>query len=184
MLEKLRMALLRRSLRQILATHSRQRKTHTIESARTIGILFDATEEKDRKEVLGLARSLEEERKKKVRLLGFVDSKQPLGQTQFPQFTQKEIRWNGIPASEAVDAFVDEKVDLLLCLNKLQVLPVMWVAIASKASMKIGTTTSIPHDFDMVLETPAEKGIRFFVDQLDLYLKKIIPSKHEPASAL
>jgi hypothetical protein len=50
--------------------------------------------------------------------------------------------------------------------------------------MKIGTTTSVPHDFDMVLETPAEKGIRFFVDQLDLYLKKIIPSKHEPASAL
>ncbi len=178
------MFLLRRSLRQTLTAQNRKRKAHTLESARTIGILFDATEEKDRKDVLGLVRSLEDGQKKKVRLLGFVNSKQPLDQTQFPQFTQKDVRWNGKLDSMAVVNFVAEKFDLLLCLDKDHTLPIAWVAAASRAAMKIGTTTPPPHDFDMVLETPADKGVRFFIDQLNLYLGKIVPSKHEPASAL
>jgi len=184
MLEKLRTYFLSRQLRRALAEQNRQRKAHTLQSAHTIGILFDATEEKDRKDVLALAELMQEVQRKKVRLLGFVDDKQPLGQTQFPQFTPKDIKWNGKFVSTAVDTFLSDKPDLLLCLNKHQVLPLAWVAAASKAAMKIGTTTPPPHDFDMVLETPAEKGIRFFVDQLELYLNKIVPSKHEPASTL
>ena len=181
MLEKLRTALLRRSIRQILANNLRRRRTHTIQSARSIGILFDATDEKDRKEVLHWAHILEEEQHKKVRLLGFVDNKQPLGQTQFPQFTQKDLRWNGQPKGEGVDKFLTDPPDLLLCLNKNGILPMNWVAVTSKAAMKIGTDSPEPHDFDMILETPTSKGVRYFVDQLEFYLGKIVPSKHESA---
>jgi len=184
MLEKLRTFFLSRQLRRTLTEQNRQRKAHTLQSAHTIGILFDATEEKDRKDVLALAEMMQEGQRKKVRLLGFVDDKQPLGQTQFPQFTQKDLKWNGTFVSEAIDTFLADKPDLLLCLNKRQVLPLAWVAAASRAAMKIGTATPPPHDFDMMLETPAEKGIRFFVDQLELYLNKIVPSKHEPASTI
>jgi hypothetical protein len=184
MLENLRTFFLKRLLRRTLAGQNRQRKVYTIQSARTIAILFDATEEKDRKDVLALVELWQEEHRKKVRLLGFVDNKQPLGQTQFPQFTPKDLKWNGTLVSEAAKTFLEDKPDLLLCLNKNQVLPLAWVAAASKAAMKIGSATPPPHDFDMVLETPAEKGVRFFVDQLELYLNKIVPSKHESASAL
>ena len=184
MLEKLRTFFLSRQLRLTLAEQNRQRKVHTLQSAHTIGILFDATEEKDRKDVLALAEMMQEGQRKKVRLLGFVDDKQPLGQTQFPQFTPKDLKWNGKFVSVAVDTFLADQPDLLLCLNKRRILPLAWVAAASRAAMKIGTATPPPHDFDMVLETPADKGIRFFVDQLELYLNKIVPSKHEPASAL
>lgn len=184
MLEAIRAALLRRSLRQLLATQKRRRKTHTLESARSIGILFDATVEKDRLEVLEFAHSLENPLKK-VRLLGFVDIKKiALGQTQFPQFTQKETGWNGIPKSPEVTAFIGEKFDLLLCLNSAQWPLLDWVAASSPAAMKIGTYTEHLNDFDMLLETPAEKGVRFFVDQLDLYLHKIVPSRYESAAAL
>lgn len=183
MLKTLRAFFLRRSLRKMLASQKRRRKTHTLESARTVGILFDATEEKDRKEVLHFAQTLEKQRKK-VKLLGFIDQQKPLGQTQFPQFTQKEIRWNGSLHSEAVDAFVAEPFDVMLCLNARQVLPVEWVAAAAQAAMKIGTLTETPNDFDMVLETPAQKGVQYFVDQLELYLHKIVPSKYESAATL
>jgi len=184
MLENIRGALLRRYMRQLLKTQNRRRKTHTLQSARSIGILFDGTEEKDRLEVLDFAHSLEKPTKK-VRLLGFVDIKKvALGQTQFPQFTQKERGWNGVPNSEAVKTFIAEHFDLLLCLNGKQTLLLEWVAAASQAAMKIGTYTEHPNDFDLMLETPAQKGVRFFVDQLDLYLEKIVPSKYESASAL
>jgi len=185
MLDKLRAALFPRLLRQTLATQVRQRKAHTIGSAQSIGILFDASEEADRREVLAFEQTLKEMLpRKKVRLLGFVDSKHPLGQTLFAQFTQKELRWNGKPVGEAVDSFVLEHFDLLLCLNKNQVPGLAWVAASSPASMKIGTPTSWPNDLDMVLETPEDKGIQFFVDQLDHYLNKIIPSeKHATTPA-
>lgn len=184
MFENIRAALLKRAVRQLLAAQKRRRKTHTLDSARSIGILFDATEEKERQQVFDFAQSLKNPTKK-VRLLGFIDLKKgALGQTQFPQFTQKDQRWNGIPHSEAVDGFVAESFDVLLCLNSRQLPLLEWVAAASKAAMKIGTYTEHPNDFDLMLETPAEKGVRFFMDQLDLYLDKIVPSKHEPATAL
>ena len=182
MLEKLRSAFFRRLLRQTLAAQKRQRKTHTLDSAHSIAILFDATHETDRKNVLDFTTKLKEEQRKKVRLLGFVDAKHPLGQTIFPQFTQKELRWNGKPFGKATEDFLDEKYDLLLCLNKTEVPSLHWLACAAQAHMKIGTATTASHDFDLMLETPAEKGVPFFVDQLHLYLEKIVPTKYESTS--
>lgn len=183
MFKTLRLYFFRRALRQTLAAQKRQRKTHTIASAQSVGILFDATDEKNRREVLAFAEQLEKQRKK-VRLLGFVDVKKPLGQTRFPQFTQKELRWNGVPHGEAVQAFTSERFDLLLGLNAGQTPALEWIAVAAQAAMKIGTPTFYPNDFDIVLETPAEKGVPYFVNQLDLYLDKIVLSKNEPARAL
>lgn len=176
MLDKLRSALFRRLLRQTLAAQNRQRKIYTLQSAHTIGILFDGTEETDRKDVLKFANRLKEKERKQVRLLGFVDSKQPLGQTLFPQITQKELRWNGKPAGEATDTFLNEKYDLLLCLNQQKSSVLDWLAIATQASTKIGTATDTLHDFDIMLETPSGKGVPFFIEQLDHYLDKIIPT--------
>ena len=183
MLETLRAALLRRSLRKALAAQKRRRKANTLTNAQSIGLLFDATAEKDRKDVLQFARTLEEQGKK-VRLLGFIDTRTPLGQTLFPQFTQNDFRWTGQPRGEAISAFISERFDVMLCLNTRQTLHLEWVAAAAQAGMKIGTSTDKQNDFDMVLETPAEKGVQFFVDQLDFYLDKIVPSKNEHAAAL
>ena len=183
MLDKLRSAFFRRLLRQTLAAQNRQRKTHTLQSAQSVGVLFDATEEKDRTDVLQFAKRLKEEQKKKVRLLGFVDVKQPLGQTLFPQITQKELRWNGKPFGAATETFLSEKYDLLLCLNPTQAPVLQWIAAAAMAATKIGTAVADTlHDFDIVLETPVEKGVPFFMDQLDHYLDKIVPTKHESKS--
>lgn len=186
MLKTLRTALFNRLLRQTLAAQKRKRKIHTLKSANTIGILFDATEEKDRRDVLEFAHNLEEGHRKRVKLLGFVDTKKHVvGQTLFPQFTQKDLRWNGKPEGDAVQHFLAEKYDLLLCLNPTEANSVAWVAAAVTAFTKIGMPTATPHDFDIMLEAPREKGIPFFLHQLDLYLDKIVPSsKHEPASTI
>ncbi len=129
------------------------------------------------------AKTLKEEHKK-IRLLGFFDAQHPVGQTLFAQFTQKETAWNGLPKSEAVHTFVSEPFDLLLCFNTGQIPVLNWVAVASRAAMKISNYTALPNDFDMLLETPQTKGVRFFIEQLRLYLTKIVPSKYESSPAL
>lgn len=175
MLENIRSALFKKSLRRYLASHKRQRKSHTLESARTVGILFDATEEKYKTETLEFARNMEK-KGKKVRLLGYIKTKVPPTGLSFDFFFQKELTWTGIPKSEKALAFAQEKPDLLLCLNLSDEAALAWLAAQSQAAMKIGFATNFSNDFDMILEIPAEKGIRYFTEQLHLYLDKIVLS--------
>ncbi len=173
MLEKIRSALFKRNLRRALAAHQRQRKSNTLESARTIGIIFDATLEKHKQETLEFARNLEK-KGKKVHLLGYVKVKQAPTGLSFDFFFQKELDWIYTPKSEKALAFVKEKLDVLICMNPADEAPLAWLAAHSEASMKIGFITDYPNDFDMILEIPAEKGIRYFTEQLHLYLDKIV----------
>lgn len=183
MLESLRIALFNKTLRRVLATQKRRRQAHNFQSAKTIGILFDATSEKTRHEVMDYARQLVE-RGKSLRLFGYFKTKQPPEGHAFNFFYQKETTWTGIPKSEKALAFAKEKFDLLIYLDPEECHPLEWVAASSQAAMKVGYATDRPNDFDLLLETPADKGLRFFIEQLHLYLDKIVLSKNESARAI
>lgn len=183
MLESLRIALFNKSLRKVLAGQKRRRLAHNFESAKTVGILFDATTEKTRHEVMEYAARLTE-RRKSVRLLGYFKTKQPPEGHAFNFFFQKETSWTGAPKSEKASAFAKEKFDLLIYLDPEECHPLEWVAAASQAAMKVGFATDRPNDFDLLLETPADKGLHFFIEQLHLYLDKIVMTKNESARAI
>lgn len=173
MLTNIRQYFFLRNLRRLLAAPQRIRRAHTLETARTIGLLFDATADKVRSEVLDYARILEK-KGKKVQLLGYFDTPQPpTPAPDFAFFFKKEMTWVGQPKSEKATQFVKEKFDLLLALNPQNLPALTWLAAQSLASMKIGFASEQPHDLDVQLETPPEKGIRYFAEQLELYLGKI-----------
>ncbi|MEO6038445.1 MAG: hypothetical protein ABIQ93_08530 [Saprospiraceae bacterium] len=183
MLERIRFAFFKRALRRALAEGKRLRRIHTLESARTIGLLFDATAEPHRREVMTFAKELEKNGKK-MRLLGYIKTKQPPGQQPFDFFFQKETTWTGQPKSEKANAFIREKFDLLICLDPADERPLEWLCLVSPAAMKIGLATQRPHDLDMQLEIPANKGYAYFAEQLHLYLDKIVLTTNEPARAI
>lgn len=183
MLESVRIALYKKSLRKVLAEQKRRRQAHNFESAKTIGILFDATSEKARHEVMEYARQLVEKRKS-VRLFGYFKTKQPPEGHAFNFFFQKETTWAGVPKSEKALAFAKEKFDLLIYLDPEECQPLEWLAAASQAAMKVGFATDRPNDFDLLLETPGDKGLHFFIEQLHLYLGKIVLTKNESARAI
>ncbi len=177
MLNQVRAVLLRRSLHRLVESPRRRRRPHTLETARSVGLLFDASEEETRKVIALWAEGfIEREPRKRLQVLGFVDDEHRVGQTRFPQFTAKDVRWHGQIGGPAVERFLEQTPDLLLCFNPLQCLPIQWVAAASKAGMKIGSTALEPHDFDFIVETPPEKGAQFFLRELDFYLSKIVPA--------
>lgn len=183
MLESLRIALFNKSLRKVLAAQRRRRQAHNFESAKTIGILFDATSEKTRHEVMEYAARLTEKRKS-VRLFGYFKTKQPPEGHAFNFFFQKETGWTGVPKSEKAAAFIKEKFDLLIYLDPEECHPLEWVAAASQAAMKVGYATNRPNDFDLLLETPENKGLHYFTEQLHHYLGKIVQTKNESARAI
>ena len=182
MLEAIRKSLFERAIRALLATQKRQRTPHTLESARTLAFVFDATLEKTRSEVREIGNALEK-KGKKVTYVGLMDAKQT---PELPGITvvgKKDLSWTGIPKSGVAMAFVKEKPDVLLCLNPEDRLSLHWIATASASGMKIGTATSLPNDFDLQLEVPAGKSTQFFMDQLALYLEKIVLTKYESAKS-
>ncbi|MBK6994775.1 MAG: hypothetical protein KA138_13535 [Saprospiraceae bacterium] len=173
MLAPLRALLFKKALRDLLVSQKRSRQVNTLESARTIGVLFDATSETARRESLEFVRSLEKQGKK-VSALGFFNGKQAPENQAFDSFFAKETSWLGQPKSEKANDFVKQKFDLLLTLNPDDLPPLEWLAAKSQSAFKVGFATSRPNDFDVQLETPEGKGIRYFTEQLALYLGKIV----------
>ena len=91
MLESIRSALYKKSLHRVLATQKRSRQAHNFSSAKKIGILFVATAEKTRHEVMDYAKKLVE-KGKSVRLFGYFKTKQPPEGHAFNFFFQKVAR--------------------------------------------------------------------------------------------
>ncbi|GAB4500446.1 MAG: hypothetical protein OHK0019_38900 [Saprospiraceae bacterium] len=183
MLESIRSALYKKSLQRVLATQKRRRQAHNFSSAKKVGILFDATTEKTRHEVMDYAKSLVESGKS-VRLFGYFKTKQPPEGHAFNFFFQKETTWAGVPKSEKATAFAEEKFDLLIYLDSKECPPLEWLAAASQAAMKVGFATDRPNDFDLLLETPDNKGLPFFLEQMQFYLDKIVLTKNESARTI
>ncbi len=176
MLAQIRAIFFKKALRELLASQKRKRQVYTLDSARSIGILFDASTETIRKEVADFVKRLEKNGKK-VRLLGFYNSKTLPEAHTFDAFTLKETTWKGLPKSEKATAFSTEKFDLLLSFNPDDTPQLEWLAAATPAAMKIGLATEHQNDFDIQLETPEGKGVHFFAEQLDIYLDKIVLTK-------
>lgn len=176
MLAQIRALFFKKALQELLVSQNRKRQVHTLDSARSIGILFDASSETIRKEVADFVKRLEKNGKK-VHVLGFYNSKGLVEAHTFDAFTLKETTWKGLPKSEKATAFSKEKFDLLLSFNPDETRQLEWLAAASPAAMKIGLATDHPNDFDFQLETPEGKGVHFFAEQLDIYLDKIVLTK-------
>ena len=173
MFESLRKKSAINTLKSLLKTQKRERKTWSLDNAASIAVLFDATSEKTRKEALEWAAELGKN-SKKVSLLGFFnDKKPPVSTPDFDFFLLKETSWNYAPKSEKALRFMKSKTDVLLVLNPNQLIPLEWVAVQHPAAMKIGMPTENPHDFDLQIEIPADKGIPYFAQQLKFYLQKI-----------
>jgi hypothetical protein len=172
MLESIRIAFFKNALRALAAGQKRKRKLHNTSSAQTIGLLFDASSEKDQKIIRDYGKVLEKAGKK-VQLLGFFQTKQLPENAGFDGFSLKETNWTRKPKSEKVDRFLNNQQDLLICFNPNALPALAWIALASNASMKIGLASNFTNDFDLQLEIPEQKGPQYFIEQMHFYLEKL-----------
>lgn len=173
MFESIRTRMAYDAIRKWLAAHTRTRKTYTLETASTVAVIFDATIEKTRNESLAWIKTLQKSGKK-VQVLGFFNEKKPpVPIPEFDFFTAKETSWTFVPNGEKATAFIAAKSDLLLCVNPGELPAISWVAAKCTTSMKIGMATRHHNDYDLQIDTPIEKGVHFFAEQLHFYLGKI-----------
>lgn len=161
-------------LKREMKRASRNPSFINMDDAKTFGIVFDATIpehlELVKKYVLYLR-----EMKKKVKAFGYFDGKElPSGmfsKLEYEFFCKKDLNWTGIPESLYIKNFIDEEHDVLLDLNIYELFPLRYISTLSRAKFKVGRSggknSSI---FDLMIEGDREKGLKFFLRNIDSYL--------------
>lgn len=160
MIENTRAFLGRRAIRLELKNKRRQCVSCNIHTAKTIGILFDATQQISFEIVKELVKDLGKN-KTKVEVLGFVDSKHLIDhylyRKGFNFFTQKELNWYYKPVGENVQSFIKKPFDILLDLSLENPFPVNYILACSQAKFKAGRYCQDQVFLDFMIDIEKEK---------------------------
>ncbi len=163
-------------LKQQLKTIKRLRKANKFrfDKAKTVGIIFDATNTEDFeliKRYVGFLR----ENNKKVKVVGYFDSygvpALTYSKLDFDFFSKKEISFTGKPTPVFIHNFIEEEYDLLIDLNLHDHFALKYISALSKASFKVGKYEENGlQTLDMMIDANQTKAIKFFLRQIDTYL--------------
>ena len=167
-------------LQKMLKKIELRRQPVTYNSAQTIGILFDATELDDREQVIEFSKSLQA-KDKKVKLLGFFNSKQLVDNFPFSGFNKSDVDWLMRPKGEAVKNFMDTTFDMLIGIYKGSNLPLEYIAALSKAHLRVGPYTDNTYCYDLMIDA-GKNNLENFIEQMEFYLKRLNSNKHETAA--
>ena len=175
-LEQTRIRFHQRLLRKGLPAHQVKRNSVVLESAKAVGILFDATLLEERKVVLQFAEKLKRQNKQ-VKLLGFFHVKLKTADFPFKYFDKKQLDWALRPKSNDVTDFINHSFDLLINLSKNTILPLDYIAAHSKAKFRVGPFTGNTFCYDLMIDIDEKKGLEEFLKQVLHYLGQMQPGK-------
>lgn len=167
----LREGLYQRKLKQCAKT-TKKRSATDFDSARNIGLLFDATKEEDVRFVLSYKRELQSQRKR-VSLMGFVDSKEPVEDEKYACFCRKDLGLSKTPKKQEVLDFISEPFDLLIALHTHSSQPLEYLSAASSARFRVGYYQENKEDLYDFMVYGKTKSLRAFIKQMETYLNKI-----------
>ncbi|HMQ62449.1 MAG TPA: hypothetical protein PKE06_17355 [Flavilitoribacter sp.] len=171
-INNLKMYFHRRSFNQLLKTRpKRLRNMVNLDSAKMIGIIFQATELAERNTVTQFARQLREQGKH-VKLLGYFDNLQNDDNFTFPYFNKKQIDWAYRPQGDTVRDFLDQDYDLVITLQTRTDIISEYLAGLARAGLKVGPCTDNSQCYDLMIDTPANTRLPQFIEQLERLLKK------------
>ncbi len=172
-------ALVKDELPQLAAT---LRKLTTLESAKSVGIIFDGSDPAACQSVLLFADKLAK-KGKKVRVLAYSRKKLDLSDFRIQFFSDKDLDFFLRPHTYTVSDFVNQPFDLLLNLTNGDLAPLHAVAARSKARFRVGPNTSRTYSYDLMLECEHSPDIEMFLNQVLFYLRKLKP-QYEAALAV
>lgn len=177
--KRVRLAMADYVFRKKIKSLERQHQSVSLASAKTIGIVYDATDEKDYEVVTQYLRFLRSQQKE-VKTLGYVDSKH-LPQNQFAKlgvdfFTNRHLNWCLIPTHPLVKNFINEKFDILINLSVNNCFPLQYISAVSQAKFRVGRYIS--HHvlyYDLMINIEQEQSLKEFIKQVDHYLSLVKP---------
>ena len=142
-----------------------------LSNAKTIGILFDATELDARDVILEYADALRK-KNKRVKLLGYFDNPTDSENYPFDYYNRKQVDWAFRPKGEQVTSFLKQGLDLLMNINSKSLIHTEYIAALSNAKLRVGPCTEHTYCYDLMIELSSHSGLRQFIEQAEALLGK------------
>jgi len=182
LLHKIKNNVFNRSLQQHGKQNRIDRKFVGIENVQSIGILFDATELDMREMALQYADQLTNEQKR-VKLLGFFDSKLDDSNFTFRYFNRKNLDWAGRPRGENVQEFIQQPFDMLINLDTVSKPQAEYLSAQSHAHLRIGPVTEHTFCYDLMIDISGYHNLQTFIKEMETILAKTNSRQHEETQA-
>ncbi len=157
-----------------LRHHKRHHKSVSFQEAHKIGILYDATNEKNYDIIKNLVKEIRSHHKE-VQALGYFNRKN-LPANRFAKlgldfFTKKSVNWYMKPGNPIVHNFIQTDFDILINLNIEKCFPLKYISAHSKAKFKIGRWDRRNAPIcDMMIHTDENIPLAKFIEQIMHYL--------------
>jgi hypothetical protein len=169
-----------RAIRRAAHFNTRKKKIHSFETAKSVGVIFQAATEKEYAIIHDYARELQA-RKLEVKALGYLEDTVLLNLLMpvitFDFITAKQTNWYGKPTSDKFNEFIDRRFDICLDFSSTDCIPAKFAAAASMASFKVGMfTTKRLMIYDLMLEMKNESDLDKIIKEADHYIKIIKPA--------
>lgn len=156
----------------------RQTEVVSFDDALKIGLLYDATDERDSDAVKNYIKNVRSNYKKEILAIGYVDRKN-LQKSQYAQvgldfFTRKDVNFQMIPISPIVKNFINEQFDILINLNAGKCFPLKYIMIMSKAKFRVGRyITTGSESYDMMVKLTGDPPIKTVIEEIEHFLRLI-----------
>lgn len=165
------------ALRREMAAANRQKIACSLDQAASIGIVFQFNGPDDFELLKKYVQYLRD-MKKKVKAVGLYLTKElpqfSYSKLEFDFFSKKQFSWLGKPADPLLVNFANEPFDILLDLNLNDALPLKYLVAQSVSHFKVGRWKEDDEELhDFLITSPPEKGLKYLLRNIDLYLSKI-----------
>jgi hypothetical protein len=163
------------------ASQQRQHATVTFNDAKSIGIIYDSTNEQNYDIIRRYVKELRDIYKKDVLALGYYDKK-ALPNDRYAKlgldfFTRKALNWHYKPVAPIVRNFMERDFDILIDLHTSNSIAFRYITAATKARFKIGKYSRYSAPFyDFMISVSDAVTLPGFIEQVNHYLKLI---RHE-----
>jgi len=159
-----------------LKINKRKKEVCNLESAKSIGILYDASSEEQINLVSPFV-SFFFDLKKDVKALGFVNAKElsycHVPKLQYDFFYKKDLNWYYKPQNYIIDNFIKKEHDILINLTDSSVIPIKYLVASSLAHFKIGIYEENYEIYDLMISLTDDRSQQKLMDEIKHYINLI-----------
>lgn len=147
-----------------------------LEAARSIGIIFNAKDERTFKQIREFSDQLRGGGLRQVKALGFVPKAEVAAFLQSSQdfdfFTRDDFNWYYKPQGRKVAGFISEPFDILIDLRLSKFTSLLFIVALSRAQFKVGRyRTDFKEFYDLMIDVEDNSDLTYFISQIQYYLE-------------
>lgn len=162
-------------LKKEMRIRNRDVASISLQDARSIGVIFNAKDERTFKVIREFTDKLRGGGLRTVKSLGFVPKEDVASFLQSSQdfdfFTREDFNWYYKPQGRKVVGFISEEFDILIDLRLTKFTPLLFIVALSRAKFKVGKYRSDFQDyFDLMIAVKDDADLEYFIDQIQHYL--------------